>query len=479
MQVFTVAKILLLITCAAVIIYFTFKAHYPVPVIILAVVSGCFIFCTGLLSPEFGVYFILFFSSLFALPGRFLYLASPVGILVELLTWVLWINVMNVQSRRERIYYIFRNNAVSMALAGLFIYYVLELANPSMTSLKGGFFFLRKQVSFLLFYCICYSVLNSYRQIKSFFIFCLSLVLMIALYGIKQQWIGMANFEKRWLADDKLSNLLFFQGGFMRKFSILTDPAAFGIICASFGLLSLVLAIRTIFKKEKLLLYITALTCLIASSYSGTRTCVLMLAAGMTLYCLMTLNEKKTYLLMIGLSLTAVFLLLGPFQSNPVIARIKTSLQSSTDPSAYLRRINRHLIQPYVHRHPFGGGLNTSSLEGKLYNPNHALAGFPPDSGYLKILIEQGWIGFALNLAFYFLIIRHGIISFFNATSRSIQNLYIAITVCLFSLIVGQYSQLAIAQYPLILMYYSILAILIRLMEFDSKGQQAPDMQTY
>ena len=48
-----------------------------------------------------------------------------------------------------------------------------------------------------------------------------------------------------------------------------------------------------------------------------------------------------------------------------------------------------------------------------------------------------------------------------------IKNLYLAITVSMFALIVGQYSQIAIAQYPLILIYYALLAILTKLIRFD------------
>ena len=479
MQVFTVTKTLLLLICAGVMMYFTAKANFELPVILFMAVSGCSIFYICLQSREFGLYFIVLFSALFALPGRVLYLASPVGVLVELLTWVLWINILHVESARERIFYIFRNNAISVALVCLFAYYVLELLNPAvmgtpgwLKSQVGWLFFLRKQVSFLLFYCITYSVLNSYRQIKYFFGFCLLMVLFIALYGIKQQWFGMAHFEEKWLAGDLVSYRLFFQGGFFRKFSILTDPAAFGIICSSFGLFSLVLAIRTSSARARWLLFSTSLICLTACSYSGTRTCVLMIAAGLLLYTLMTLNEKSTYLLVAGSLLVSVFLLFGPFQNNPVMIRIRTSLETYNDRSANLRNINRHAIQPYIYRHPLGGGLNTSSLEGKLYNPNHALAGFPPDSGYLKILLEQGWIGLILHLAFYFLIIRHGIICFFNASGKSVKNLYIAITVCLFSLIVGQYSQIAIAQYPLILIYYAMLAILVKLIDFDTVSRR-------
>jgi putative inorganic carbon (HCO3(-)) transporter len=114
-----------------------------------------------------------------------------------------------------------------------------------------------------------------------------------------------------------------------------------------------------------------------------------------------------------------------------------------------------------------GGGLNTSGNEGILYSPAHELAGFPPDSGYMKILLEQGWIGFAINLLLYFVILKTGLDTFHRAKSFTIRNVAIALTTAMFALIVGQYSQISISQYPLILFYYSALGILIKLSRYD------------
>ena len=475
MHFFPIASILLQLACVFFSAYFTYRAHFSIPVVVLMGLVGGLIFFICLQRQVLGLYLIIFFSSLFALPGRFLYIASPIGIIVELLTCGLWINILRDHLARKKVIHIFRNDAISIALACLLVYYILQLANPDMMSKVGWFFFLRKQVSFLLFYYISYSLFDSYNEIRAFLVYCFALVLLIALYGIKQQWMGLAFFEKRWLHNDHVSYLLFYQGGFLRKFSFLTDPAAFGVICSSMGLLSLILAIRNIEIRKRALLYGVSLICITAASYSGTRTCILMFVSGLVMYAMMTLNEKRTYLHIIALVFVSIFLLFGPFQDNPVITRIKTTLQSSSDASASLRAINRHSIQPYIHRHPFGGGLNTSSLEGMLYNPNHALAGFPPDSGYMKILLEQGWIGLALNLGFYFLIIKRGTDCYFKAVNPNIRSIYIGITVCLFSLVVGQYSQITIAQYPLILLYYSILAILIRLIDFDVQKKTAEE----
>lgn len=262
---------------------------------------------------------------------------------------------------------------------------------------------------------------------------------------------------------------LYFQGGLLRKFSFLTDPAAFGIVCAAFGLLTLVFAIRLRQTLLKYCLFLASLILLLASTYSGTRTCNVMIMAGLVVYAIFTFNERRTYLLAATSFFIIMLLLMVPLPDHPVVHRIKSTFQGSKEASASARDINRHNIQPYIRSHPIGGGLNTSSNEGALYNPGHALAGFPPDSGYMKILLEQGWIGFAIHLLLYFLILKRGVDCFITAHDQTIKTIYLAFSVCLFSLIVGQYSQIAIAQYPLILFYYSSLAVLIKLINYDKK----------
>jgi putative inorganic carbon (HCO3(-)) transporter len=434
----------------------------------LLVVGGVFILRICLRYPLFGLYFTSLFSSLFALPGRFFSIQSPIGILVEVFTYVLWIAVLRKSAQNRTNNYAFWASPVTATLVILMLYYLLEIGNPAMHNKIGWFFFVRKQVSYLLIYFIAYSVLDSYDKIRFYLKFWLALTLVIAVYGIKQQWLGLAEFEKQWLLSDPILMKLYFQAGFLRKFSFLTDPAAFGIICSGFGLLTLVLGIRIQQTGTKYLLYSVTFIFLLATAYSGTRTCMLMVASGFFAYCLLTLNEKKTYRLIAFAIAGTIILLIIPSDQSPVLSRVKTILGGSKDASILVRNINRHKIQPYIRSHPFGGGLNTSGMEGQLYNPEHPLAGFPPDSGYMKILLEQGWIGLVLNLVLYFTILKEGIAGFYNSKKPFIKTIFIAITILLFSLVVGQYSQISISQYPIILFYYAALAIFIRLKDYDN-----------
>ena len=61
-----------------------------------------------------------------------------------------------------------------MAVMG---YYLLQAFNPNMLSKIGWLFFVRKQVSFLLFYFIAFVLLNSFERIKAFLKFWIFLAL--------------------------------------------------------------------------------------------------------------------------------------------------------------------------------------------------------------------------------------------------------------------------------------------------------------
>ncbi len=460
--------IILLIFVVTGIGYHASRMNNQYTIVAIGLTVGILLFIACLRHPLFGMYFTILFSCTFALPGRFYNMVSPVGILVEIFTYALFVAVLRSNYPRDGDFSMFWRNPVTIVLLTIMGYYILEIGNPASETPEGWFFFVRKQVSFLLFYYVAFVLLNSYERIRFFLKFTILLVLVIALYGIKQHWFGLAGFESAWMRKDPLLMELFFQGGFLRKFSFLTDPPAFGVICASTGLLTLVLGLRLRQKKIKYLLYLVTAVLFLASTYSGSRTCNLMIIAGLAAYSIFTLNERRTYLLLAASACIGALFLFGPLRNDPVINRIQTSFRLSQDPSASLRDRNRHRIQPYIYAHPFGGGLNTSSIEGVIYTPGHYLAGFPPDSGYMKILLEQGWVGFAMHLVLYFVILKRGIDCFFKANNPAIKSIYIALTVFIFSLVVGQYSQVAISQYPLMLFYFPVLAILVKLIDFDT-----------
>jgi len=438
----------------------------------LLIMAGAMIFMfilACLYYPEFSYYLYLYSIVVFTLPARIFVLNLPLGLLIEATGYLSVISIFIVQYRKRVNSFDFWTTPISLMMLLLFVYLLLEAFNPQITVRTGWFNFFRKQIIYLLFYYASFLLFDSMEKIRRFVKYWIILATIVALWGIKQQWLGFTAAEDAWIHNDPNTTNLLFQGGMFRKFSLLPDPASFGIMVTSSALFTLILAIRTPVKKIRIQLYTVTFLQLVASTYSGTRTCTAMLVGGLLAYILFTINEKRTIILLLSSVAIALFLLFGPTRDSPLISRMKTTFQGSQEPSNMVRNINRRNIQPYVYQHPFGGGLQTSGEEGKKFYPWHRLAGYPPDSGYMKILLEQGWIGFTLTIIFYFLILQRGLAGFYESRRREIKTLYIALTVCFFSLTVGQYSQLGISQYPQYLFYLATLVIFYKLKEYDTK----------
>ena len=440
------------------------------PVYITAISAAIIfaIFC--LLHPEFAYYVFFYSIIIFTLPARLFGIGLPLGFLIEATGYLCIFAIMAEQYKKRTPNLRFWRTPISLMLLLFFFYYILEAFNPEIDSLYGWLSFFRKQILYLLFYVASFFMFDSIEKIRRFIKNWIILACLIALWGIKQHFLGFTRYEELYIhSDPNITNLLF-QGGLFRKFSLLPDPASFGVLCASCGLFTLVLALRTPVTKIRTRLFLVTILQLVASTYSGTRTCNVMVVGGLLAYVVFTFNEKKSIQLMVGAVVISALLIFGPFRNSPVIYRIKTTFEGGQDPSNMVRDINRKTIQPYVYAHPLGGGLQTSGEDGRRFYPTHPLAGFPPDSGYTKIMLEEGWIGLALTLIFYFFILQRGITGFYESRRSEIRNLYIAFTICFFSLAVGQYSQLAISQYPLYLFYLSTLVIFYKLKEYDNKN---------
>jgi putative inorganic carbon (HCO3(-)) transporter len=443
-----------------------------VPLMIACVAAGLFFVLACFYYPELSYYTYLYSIIIFTLPARLFGIALPLGVLIPVTGYLCVLSIMASQYRKRINSADFWKTPISMMMLLLFFFLLLEAFNPEINSRAGWWNFFQKQILYILFYYVSFLMFDSLEKIRRFVKLWIILATGIALWGIKQQYFGFTAFEDAWIHGDANTTNLLFQGGMFRKFSLLPDPASFGIMCTSSALFTLVLAIRTPIKKIRNQLYIVTFLQIIASSYSGTRTCNVMLLAGLLSYIIFTINEKRTIIVLISSIGIALFLLFGPLRNSPVIFRIKTTFEGSKEPSNMVRDVNRKNIQPYIYNHPLGGGLQSCGVEGLKFYPTHRLAGYPPDSGYMKIMLEQGWIGLAINIIFYFIILQRGITGFYDSRKAEIKTLYIAFTVCFFSLVVGQYSQLGISQYPQYLFYLATLVIFYKLKEYDTKNPE-------
>jgi cell division protein FtsW (lipid II flippase) len=439
-------------------------------------VMGCFLLSIVVFkNPYFGFYFLIVFSAVTVTIDRIIELPLPSGTLIEFFTYLLWLSLMLQFDLRKNMNLRFWTNPITISFYILFAYYIIEFFNPEMFSPLGWFSFFRKQFSYFVFYYVCYCLLDSKQKIVFFVRFMIALSSFAALYAFKQQWFGYAGFELRWIGTGNGYSLLM-QGGMLRKFSFFSDPAASGILFASISILSVVLLFRSNDKKEKKWLGAALAVNLLGYSYSGTRTATLMIIAGLLLYCLSTFYERRTVVFLLYSLLVFTVLMVMPYQ-NAITNRIRSTFEGTKDASAAIRDYDRHEVQPYIQAHPLGGGIFTSGGEGNKYNKGHYLEYLQADSGYLKILAEEGPIGLSLLLIFYFIVMRHGYYKFFRSGDPEIRTYYIGLLVMMFTLLVAQYAQMAISQYPVVLYFYGAMVIFIKLADYDKSIQPVQTSQ--
>ena len=222
----------------------------------------------------------------------------------------------------------------------------------------------------------------------------------------------------------------------------------------------------------KLILIAGIILMFLGMAYSGTRTANAMAAAGLVMFMLLTINKKIQEFLQLFLVLGFLVLMYGPFYGNSTINRFRTTFNGTNDDSYKVRESNRAFIQPYIYSHPIGGGLCTTGAGGLRFNPSHYLAGFPPDSGYLKKALETGWIGLIIICVLYFVVLKNCIRGYFEANDPNIKILFAACCAFLFSFYIADFAQDAIGQITDTVVYYPLIAITLRLRDIIKNEKQ-------
>lgn len=429
-------------------------------IIAIPIIFGC------LLDFKFGLLFAIFCSFFVFLSKRLTSDDLPSGLLIEFTLVLSFVAIFLKQLREKNRNWSFAKNEITFAFCLYTVYILLQALNPEATSLTGYLFGVRKVVGFLAAYFVALFAINNTKNIALYTKFWLALCLLAALYGLKQEFFGLAQFEWSHIVRTEGDRISLFMAGDIRKFSFLSDPASFGILMAFSALVSLILMLGPFKPYQKVILGISGVIMLMGMAYSGTRTAYAMIPIGILLFALMTINNKNTLIFSIIFLSLATVIVFGPIYGNATVNRIRTVFHPTEDASFKVRDFNRATIQPYIHSHPLGGGISTSGELGLKYCPGHYLAGFPPDSGYTRTAIEIGWIGLILTCYFFFTILKVGIQNFYRTSDPKLKSYNVAYLAFFFAIIVANYSQETIGQIPAALVFYPSMAILARLKDY-------------
>lgn len=437
---------------------------------VFAVVGPIVVFCI-LRYPQFGILFYLVIAYLIMYVAGF-GISFPVGTLMDGVLALLLLGFFIGQKHRPD-WKIFKDSVTGVILIWI-AYNVLQVANPFAESRLAWVYTIRSVAAVMLSYFVFNYQIRSISFIRLIIKVWLILSFLAALYALKQEYIGFFDYEQRALDRDPLLQALLYINGHWRKNSIFSDPVAFSynMVASSILCISLILGPTT--QKVKVLLGL--LTCLFiyVMLFSGTRAAYVLIPAAVLLLMIIKFNKRMLILMVIfGFGMLA---LINVPTSNTNLVRFQSAFRPSNDASYNVRAENQKRIQPYIQTHPIGGGLGATGVWGVRFAPYSFLAQFPPDSGYVRVAVELGWVGLILICGLIFVVLKKGINNYFKIQDPELRTYCLAMVLIIFALSVGNFPQEALVQFPLNV-YFNLFIALINVtyrLDREIREKQTP-----
>ncbi|MGV3599949.1 MAG: O-antigen ligase family protein [Dyadobacter fermentans] len=404
--------------------------------------------------PEFGITVLLMLAYLLFFVGR-LGVNFPLGTVMDGIQGLLILGFFIHQKRRSD-WKIFKGPISVMILIWI-AYNLMQVANPSAESRLAWVYTIRAVAIVMLTYFVFMYQIRTISFLRFLIKLWLGLALFAALYAYKQEYIGFSAAEDAWLNSEGVADLLFIAGHW-RKFSIFSDPVAFSynMVVAAIICIALLTFVKETWKKA--VLVIMLLLFFSSMLFSGTRGAYVLIPAAMVLFVILRINRQV--LIFTGVAgLFFLFLVFVPTTDSNIV-RFQTAFKPNDDISFQARKNNQKRIQPYILTHPIGGGLGATGAWGQRFAPQSYLANFPPDSGYVRIAVELGWVGLFLFCLLMFFILREGINNYFLIQNPELKTYCLAMLLVVFAYNVGNYPQEALVQFPSNIYFYLAAAII-------------------
>ncbi len=465
------------------------KLNNPLGYLLIFLVSAGLATGIGLFGMKFGIIALV---GLFAIPALYALIVYPtVGmafflIMAYFLLYILKLGVdfplgtvmdgmeglfvlglfIQQKKARRKDWSVFKGPISTMIVIWI-VYNLLEAANPWAESRMAWLYTVRSVAVIMIMHFVFSYNIRTIQYVRFILKLWLALALVAALYAYKQQYVGFTTFEDAYLhSSPEIASLLFI-GGVWRKFSIFSDPVVFSYTMVVSSLLCIGILSGPVSTRNKWLLRGLLFMYISSMLFSGTRGAYVLLPVGLVLYGIMKFSKK---ILFIGIMSAAAFVtLIFIPTSNNTLYRFQTAFKPSDDASYNLRKNNQKKIQPYIQTHPMGGGLGATGVWGLRFSPNSFLAHFPPDSGYVRVVVEMGWIGLLLLCSLIFVVLKTGIQNYYKIKDPELKSYALAMVLIVFAFHIGNYPQEALVQFPSNVNFYLVTALIGILPRLDKQ----------
>ncbi len=426
--------------------------------------------------PRFGITILLISAYFIMWILRMNLTTFPLGTVMDGLLALLILGFFIQQKYRAD--WSFLGNPISIMIIIWIIYNFILVANPVAASKMAWLYTIRSLAIIMLTYFIFSFHIRDISFMRLIIKLWLALSVFAGLFGFKQQFIGFFGYEEAYLYSDPLIMDLLFINGQWRKFSIFSDPTVFSYNMILSSLLCLGLMFSPISKVKKAFLGFLILFFITNMLFSGTRSAYVLIPASLIMLTIMIFN-RQIMIFMAAASLMMAVIIFIP-TSNPVLYRFQSAFKPSDDASFNVRARNQKMIQPYIWSHPLGGGLGSTGVWGAKFSPGSFLASFPPDSGYVRVAVEMGWIGLFLFCGLLFIILKTGINNYFAIEDPELKSYCLAMVLIVYAITIGNYPQEAITQYPLNVYFFLVAALINATYRLDKEmraQKMKPDLK--
>lgn len=444
--------------------FIIYKRGYQTGAILLGAVAGGPIFLSSLFNLRLGIIVIITLSY-FLLGIKRALGDVPIGLAMDGMIFLMFFGLFIKQTQERD--WSFANNPITKMVIIWIVFNLLEVANPAAESRLAWVYTVRSIAGFMLMYFIILYSLKERDLLDLLLKLWITLSVLGAAYGFYQEFVGFQQFEMNWImADKRRYGLLWIMGRF-RKFSFFSDPMVFGFVMAYSGILCFVLMSGPYKVYKKIALGIGGAAMVLAMVYSGTRAAYVLLPVAMVFYVVITFKKQIIAIALVFLAIGLVVVNMPT--SNPNLVRFQTAFRPNEDESYKVRKKNQAFIQPYIQMHPLGGGLGSVGVWGEKFSPHSPLSKFPPDSGYVRIAVEMGWIGLAIYLYFLYVVMKVGVANHFRLRDPKLKNYSLGLLTVMYTLIVANFPQEAIGQIPTSLIFFLIIALVNKLKDYDDE----------
>ncbi len=410
---------------------------------------------------RFGMTLILFIGFFTEEIGKFF--SAPIGIANDALLLLLGISLM-LRLIKERNYEPFRH-PITVVITIWMLYNIFAVLNPVAATRMGWLYAVRPMAGITFIYFITAYAVKDFASAKYIAKVILGLVVFSGLYGLKQEWFGFTDAEMAWLHADPLRFMLIYQWGRIRVFSIFSDPTTMGIIFVYISFFIIGLMTGPFERKYKIWGVISIGVMMLASAYGGSRTPVALIPVGVVFFLILKASKQTMMGVAIFFVLGTAFMLKST--GSGVIYRLQSSF-STQDASVQIRLEHQAFVQPFLRENPFGWGLASIGEWGKRFNSDSWMADFAHDSGFIRIAAELGYVGLFIYMIFLGVAMYFMLKYYFLVRDPKIKSFYLGINLVFFILIIANFPQEAIVILPTSLFFNILLAIGMRLKDFDS-----------